>query len=316
MCHSNITAKHLYNHCLVKHEKQVANLNTKEEVQQIIDEQRAFEFVVGENTLLGCLACKKGFSNQHKFATHLLQDGGDQCKIKHREQLTYWKTLARKAGKYSKTELAEYQKQNIRYKPTDDADKNRCSYLFLAEQLQGLDMYLTNSIKRIGFINKEFDMAVKILESINTQLDVTDVQEIYTKDWARLNNRAWNWIISIQDTYFHPQYHWEFMRYTPFPITSLDPDQVELGLYLNGDVDTYKWKPIDLQCVKEYERLKNPPDAVEEFKKLYEEDMRRMKDQEERIKQDKLELAKRYKALEERAMMYEGDEEEEQEIMA
>jgi hypothetical protein len=165
----------------------------------------------------------------------------------------------------------------------------------------------------IGFVNKDLEMAVKILEKVNSQLKVNDVQEIYTTDWYRLCNRAWHWVNGVQDKYFHTTYHWDFMKYTPFPAPCGDSDQAELNLYLNGDVETYTWQPIDLQCVKAYNEILNPPDAAEVFKKAYAEDMKRLAEQQQQMKLEKLEMQKKYQALEERALMCESLEEEQEE---
>jgi hypothetical protein len=170
---------------------------------------------------------------------------------------------------------------------------------------------LSRSIKQIGIINREIEMAVKILETINKKVQVTDVQQIYTTDWAQLTNRAWHWIGNIQDTFVRPTYQFDYMKYTPFQQPCSDPLQNELGLYLNGDIETYKYEPIDLQCVKEYENLKNPPNAHELFMKAYKEDMKRMKEQEEHLKNEREEMKQRLKLLDERATMHEGDEDEE-----
>jgi hypothetical protein len=308
ICNESIAGRYLFNHFCTKHEKQVLAQNTKEGIEEVINLNQPF-IAYNEDSIvsMGCLGCKKGLSNGHKATNHFQQD--PECLRKHIEQLGIWKSLAKKNGKYSSKEVQEYSKKHGgNYKYTDDADKKRCGYLFLAAQLQGLDTYLAKSIQQIGIINKEFDMAVKILETINTKLVVSDVQEIYTTDWHKYIGRAWRWIEDIMHTYFHPTYHWDFMKYTPFPQPSGDPHQVELELYLNGDVETFVWKPIELQSVKEYENLKNPPNAAELFRKAYEEDLRKMKEQHEQLKRDKLEMAKRYKELEERALMAERSE--------
>jgi len=320
VCNNEIQGRALFNHLLTKHEKHVLAQHTKESIQEAIDQNQPFMAHNEDSiTSMGCLGCKKGFSNYHKFVTHFLQNDGDKCTSKHKSALQHFKVLARKGGKYSTKEVQDYSKQNGgRYKylvgsdGTTTTDKNRCSYLFLAAQLEGLDIYLAKSIQQIGIINKDFDMAVKILETINSKLEVKDVQEIYTTDWHRYIGRAWSWIQDIMHTYLHQTYHWDFMKHTPFPQPSGDLQQVELELYLNGDVETFDWKPIELQSSKVYDCLKNPPNATELFRKAYEEDMRRMMEQHEQLKRDKLEMAKRYKALEERALMSEVNEEEEE----
>jgi hypothetical protein len=313
VCSESITGKYLFNHFCTKHEKQVLAQNTKEGIQEVIDSKQPF-IAYNEDAIvsMGCLGCKKGFSNLHKATTHFQQD--DECLRKHIAQLGIWKSNAKKGGKYTSKEVKEYANKNGgHYKFVDQADKNRCAYLFLAMQLEGLDRYLANSIKQIGIINNEFDNAVKILENANDKLSVSDVQQIYTTDWNRYIKRAWYYIEGIMHFYFHPMYHWDFMKYTPFPQPSSDPHQVELELYLNGDVETFQWKPIVLQSAIEYERLKNPPDATELFRKTYEEDMKKMEEHNALLQRQKEEIIEKYKALEQRAMMYEGSEEEETE---
>jgi len=310
VCKEELTAKHVFNHLIKKHQTEILLEQTKESIGEMIDQQRSFLAYNEDSIVLqGCLGCCKGFSNEHKASKHFKEK--PSCLKEHVKQLNHLKALVKKSGKYTSKEAKDYLKTNGYYRSTDQSDKNRCGYFYGATSMKGWDKYLTWAIGTVKETNDTFDVAIKVLTQLNTMLQIKDEQEIYTNDWYRKVNIVWFWLGRVQDDYVRAVKWFDFLKYTPYSPDSESGDANEVELYLNASPESYKYEPIDLECVKAYNELKNPISTREAFLKSYAEDMKRMKEQEEFIKREKQEMARRMLELDERAKMYERDEEEE-----
>jgi len=310
VCQESLTAKHVFNHLIKKHQTEILLDQTKESIGEMIDQQRSFLAYNEDSIVLqGCLGCCKGFSNEHKASKHFKEKTA--CFKEHVKQLNHLKALVKKSGKYTTKEAKDYLKMNGHYKSTDDNDKNRCAYFYCATSIQGWDKYLAWAIRSIKEVNDTFDVAVKLLTQLNDMLQVKDEKEIYTIDWSKRVNTTWFWLGQVQENYVRAVRFFDFLKYTPYSPDSDLGDVNEVQLYLNSSPETDKYEPIDLECVKAYSELKNPISTREAFLKSYAEDLKRMKEQEESIKKEKQEMARRMLELDERAKMYERDEEEE-----
>jgi len=295
-----------------KHQTEILLDQTKETIGQMIDQRLSFLAYNEDSIVLqGCLGCCKGFSNEHKASKHFKEK--PDCLKEHVKQLNHLKSLVKKTGKYTSKEAKDYLKMNGYYKPIDQSDGNRCAYFYGATSMKGWDKYLTWAIGLIKETNDTFDVAVKLLTQYNTILQVKDEQEIYTNDWAKKVNTIWFWLGQVQDNYVRAVKFFDFLKYTPYSPDSELGNANEVELYLNASAESDKYEPIDLECVKAYNEIKNPLSAKEAFLKSYAEDMKRMKEQEELIKKERQEMARRLLELEERAKMCERDENEEEE---
>lgn len=312
ICQEGMTAKYVFNHLIKKHQTDILLDHTKESIEEIIDQQRSFLAYNEDSIVLqGCLGCCKGFSNEHKASKHFKEKPA--CFKEHVKQLNHLKSLVKKTGKYTLKEAKDYLKTNGYYRSTDEKDKNRCGYFYAATSMKGWDKYIAWAIQTVKETNDTFDVVIKVLTQLNIMLQIKDEQEIYTNGWYKKVNTVWFWLGRVQDDYVRAVRWFDFLKYTPYSPDSELGDANEVQLYLNACPESYKYEPIDLECVKAYNELKNPATERELFLKAYAEDMKRLAEQQQQMKLEKLEMQKKYKALEERALMCESLEEEQEE---